>query len=212
MLICVCHRLVRGAGKFYILLNTHWPISLLRRFCPGGCHQAKKQSPGHFTKWHSGYLWPGSTDFFKFGFIWKPWFSSFIVGMIASSALESECVAAWNVKVTFMKLPKFRKPENWPNCFGCHPLTSQSTASYHTHNERGDSGLSYEPKLWRIHWSGPEESAVSRSIKPGGATRWLFFGLMALPICLLVPGEKLTLGAYADFNLNPTVVHSHPAI
>ena len=108
--------------------------------------------------------------------------------MIASSALESECVAAWNVEVTFMKLPKFRKPENWPNCLGCHALTSQSTASYHTHNERGDSGLSYEPKLWRIHWSGPEESAVSRSIKPGGTTRRLFFGLMALPICLLVPG------------------------
>ena len=87
--------------------------------------------------------------------------------MIASSALGSECVAAQNVEVTFMKLPKFRKPENWPNCLGCHALTSQSTASYHTHNERGDSGLSYEPKLWRIHWSGPEESAVSRSIKTG---------------------------------------------
>lgn len=108
--------------------------------------------------------------------------------MIASSALESECVAAWNVEVTFMKLPKFRKPENWPNCLGSHALTSQSTARYHTHNERGDSGLSYEPKLWRIHWSGPEESAVSRSIKLGGTTRRLFFGLMALPICLLVPG------------------------
>ena len=80
-----------------------------------------------------------------------------------------------------MKPPKFRKPENWPNCLGCHTLTSQSTASYHTHNERGDSGLSYDPKLWRIHWTGPEESAVSRSIKPGGATRRLFFGLMALP-------------------------------
>ena len=153
-----------------------------------GVPSGKKQSSGHFTAWHSRYLWPGSTDFLKFGFIWKPWFSSFIVGMIASSALESECVAAWNVEVTFMKLPKFRKPENWPNCLGCHALTSQSTASYHTHNERGDSGLSYEPKLWRIHWSGPEESAVSRSIKPGGATRRLFFGLMALPICLLVPG------------------------
>ena len=111
--------------------------------------------------------------------------------MIASSALESECVAAWNVEVTFMKLPKFRKPENWPNCLGCHALTSQSTASYHTHNERGDSGLSYEPKLWRIHWSGPEESAVSRSIKPGGAARRLFYGLMALPISLLVPGLGL---------------------
>ena len=30
---------------------------------------------------------------------------------------------------------------------GCHTLTSRSTASYHTYNERGDSGLSYEPKL-----------------------------------------------------------------
>ena len=107
---------------------------LLINFWAGGCHQPKKQSPSHYTTWSRRFVWPGSTDFLKFGVIWKPWISSLIVGMIACSALGSECVAAQNVEVSFMKLPKFRKPEKWPHCLGCHALISHSTASYHTLN------------------------------------------------------------------------------
>ena len=36
---------------------------------------------------------------------------------------------------------------------GCHILTSQSRASYHASNERGDSWLSYDPKFKKISWS-----------------------------------------------------------
>ena len=65
----------------------------------GGCHQPKKKSPSHYTTWSSRFLWPRSTDFLKFRVIWKPWISSLIqiVGMIASSTLGRECVAARNV-------------------------------------------------------------------------------------------------------------------
>ena len=39
---------------------------------PGGRYQPKK-SPGQFTTWSRRFLWPGSTNFVKFGVIWKPW-------------------------------------------------------------------------------------------------------------------------------------------
>ena len=68
--------------------------------------------------WSRRFLWTGSTDLLKLRVIWKPWISSFIVGMIASSALGNKCVAAQNVEVICKNLQKFRKPGKWPHHFG----------------------------------------------------------------------------------------------
>ena len=56
--------------------------------------------------------------------------------------MGSECVAAqdaWNRQNS-------ENQKSDISVFDYHALTSQITASYHTHNEGGDSGLSYESK------------------------------------------------------------------
>ena len=82
--------------------------------------------------------------------IWKLWLYSFKWGMVACSALESGCVAAQNVVVWRMTPAKLSnkttvlwvgQKQGVPESFGL------SLGHFAELSKRGESGLSYDPKI-----------------------------------------------------------------